>query len=94
MFVFALVYRLVILFRASFPPSADIGLHATVIDLILQNGRIPVWNPYQMGGGPYPIPPGFHVLAATIVLFTGMPLYVAEPAVSVLLSSFVIFPAY
>ena len=94
MFVVAIVYRIVTLFRAPYPPSSDIGLHASIINLILQTGKIPVWNPYQMGGGPYPIPPGYHVFTSIIVLFTGIPLYIAEPLVSLLLSSFVIFPAY
>ncbi len=94
MFVVAVIYRFVIIFRAPYPPSSDIGLHASVINLILQIGRIPIWNPYQMGGGPYPIPPGYHIVTSTLMLFTGMPLYVAEPVVAVFFSSFIIFPAY
>lgn len=83
-----------IVFRNDYPPSSDIGLYGNVINLILQEGRISLVNPYHMGGGLYPIPPGYHILTSLVMLFTGLPVLVAAPLVSSLLSSFIVLPAY
>ena len=47
-----------------------------------------------MGGEPLATPPGYHLFASFIVLFTGMPLLVAQLLIAAFFSSFAIFPTY
>jgi hypothetical protein len=83
-----------VLFHNEYPPSADIGLHNNIIILILDEGKLPLWNPFHMGGEPLTNPPGYHFFASLIVLFTGMPLLVAQTLIAALFSSFAVFPTY
>jgi hypothetical protein len=93
-FLVALLFRVVIIFHNEYPPSTDIGLHSNILNLILDENKLPDWNPYHMGGEPLTTPPGYHLFAAFIVLFTGMPIIVAQMIIAAFFSSFVVFPAY
>jgi hypothetical protein len=69
-------------------------LHGSVINLILDEGKLPLWNPYHMGGEPLATPPGFHFFVSTLILLTGMPLLLAQLITAAFFSSFIVFPAY
>lgn len=90
----AFVFRVAILFRSQYPPSTDIGLHSNVLNLILDSGQVPTWNPYHMGGEPLTNTPGFYLFASFLVLFTGMPQLTAQALIAALFSAFTVFPAY
>jgi hypothetical protein len=62
--------------------------------LILDEGKLPSWNPYHMGGEPLATPPGFHFFTSILILFTGMPLLLAQLITAAFFSSFIVFPAY
>jgi hypothetical protein len=62
--------------------------------LILDEGKLPLWNPYHMGGEPLVTPPGFHFFASALILLTGMPLLLAQLLTSAFFSAFIVFPAY
>jgi len=47
-----------------------------------------------MGGEPLATPPGYHLFASFTVLFTGMPLLVAQLLIAAFFSSFAVFPTY
>jgi hypothetical protein len=93
-FSFAALFRVAIIFHNEYPPSSDIGLHGSIINLILDQGTLPTWNPYHMGGETLATPPGFHFFVATLILLTGMPLILAELATAAFYSSAIVFPAY
>jgi len=93
-FIAAFLFRVGILFHNESPPSSDIGFHSSIINLILDDGKLPLWNPYHMGGEPLATPPGYHLFASFIAFFTGMPLLVAQPLIAALFSSFAVFPMY
>lgn len=67
-FIWAFLFRLLLLTKNKMvPPSADIGLYATYVNLILERGfSFPTWDPYHMAGEPMVRPLGFHYLAALI----------------------------
>jgi len=68
-FIGALLFRLSLLTKNRMPPSADVGLYATYVNLILEGGfSFPTWDPYHMAGEPMVRPLGFHYLAALISL--------------------------
>jgi hypothetical protein len=90
----AFVLRVAILFRSEYPPSTDIGLHSNVLNLILDSGQVPTWNPYHMGGEPLTNTPGFYLFASFLVLLTGMPQLTAQALIAALFSAFTVFPAY
>ena len=92
----AFMFRVAVIFRGGYPPTVtyDIGLHSSIINLILDEGKLPQWNPYHMGGEPLATPPGYHLFASFIVLFTGMPLLVAQTLIAAFFSSFAVFPMY
>jgi hypothetical protein len=69
-------------------------LHGSIINLILDEGKLPLWNPYHMGGEPLATPPGFHFFTSILILFTGMPLLFAQLITAAFFSSFIVFPAY
>jgi hypothetical protein len=83
-------------FWQTYPPGSDIGFHAGVINSISnQGGNVNfLWNPYQMGGEVELEFPGYHIFALTLMTITGMPNYMAQGIVAVLLSSFTILAAY
>jgi hypothetical protein len=93
-FLVAFVFRVAILFRSEYPPSTDIGLHSNILNLILDSGEVPTWNPYHMGGEPLTNTPGFYLFASFLVLFTGMPQLTAQVLLASLFSAFMVFPAY
>jgi hypothetical protein len=62
--------------------------------LILDEEKLPLWNPYHMGGEPLVTPPGFHFFVSILILFTGMPLLFAQLITSAFFSAFIVFPAY
>jgi hypothetical protein len=69
-------------------------LHGSIINLILDEGQLPSWNPYHMGGEPLATPPGFHFFVSILILFTGMQLILAQLVTAAFFSSFIVFPAY
>jgi hypothetical protein len=93
-FGFAFLFRAALLFHNEYPPSSDIGLHGSIINLILDQGELPSWNPYHMGGEPLATPPGFHFFVSTLILLTGMPLLFAQLVIAAFFSAFIVFPAY
>lgn len=93
-FSFAVLFRIAVVFHNKYPPSSDIGLHGSIINLILDQGKLPSWNPYHMGGETLATPPGFHFFVSTLILLTGMPLILAELATAAFFSSVIVFPAY
>ena len=94
-FVFAFVYRLVMLLGQTFPPGSDIGCHASVINSITQGGHTNfLQNFYQMGGELGLAFPGFHIAAAQVILFTGLPSYVAQALVAALFSAFIVLAVF
>ncbi|UCC57618.1 MAG: hypothetical protein JSW14_04350 [Candidatus Bathyarchaeum sp.] len=62
--------------------------------MILDEGKLPLWNPYHMGGEPLATPPGFHFFVSTLILLTGMPLLIAQLVTAAFFSAFIVFPAY
>ncbi len=93
-FSVAFLFRVAVIFHNEYPPSSDIGLHSSIINLILDKGELPLWNPYHMGGEPLATPPGFHFFVSTLIIFTGMPLLFAQLINAAFFSAFIIFPAY
>lgn len=93
-FCFAFLFRAALLFHNEYPPSSDIGLHGSIINLILDGGELPSWNPYHMGGEPLATPPGFHFFVSTLIMLTGMPLLFAQLITAAFFSAFIVFPAY
>jgi hypothetical protein len=47
-----------------------------------------------MGGEPLATPPGFHFFVSTLILFSGMPLILAELITAAFFSAVIVFPAY
>jgi len=93
-FCFAFLFRAAVLFHNEYPPSSDIGFHGSIISLILDQGELPSWNPYHMGGEPLATPPGFHFFISTLILLTGIPLLFAQLITAAFFSAFIVFPAY
>lgn len=93
-FSFGFLCRVAVIFHNEYPPSSDIGLHGSIINLILDQGTLPTWNPYHMGGEPLATPPGFHFFVSTLLLFSGMPLLLAQLITAIFFSSIIVFPAY
>ncbi|KON30014.1 hypothetical protein AC477_05300 [miscellaneous Crenarchaeota group-1 archaeon SG8-32-1] len=94
LFAFSFLFRAAIIFHNPNPPSSDIGLHGSIINLILDQGILPNWNPYHMGGETLATPPGFHFFVTTLILLTGMELIFAELITAAFYSSIIVFPAY
>ncbi len=85
-FVFAFVYRILLLFWSGFPPGADIGLHNSVIYSITGSGPTDfLYNYYHIGGGVSLTFPGYHIFTTSTMLLTGLPEYIAH---AVVVSSF------
>jgi hypothetical protein len=81
-------------FRNPYPPSSDIGFHGSIINLILDQGTLPAWNPYHMGGEQLATPPGFHLFVSILILLTGMTVILAELITAAFFSAVIVFPAY
>jgi hypothetical protein len=90
------MFRVAVIFRSGYPPTGtyDIGLHSSIINAIIDEGGLPLWNPYHMGGEPLTNPPGYELFASLVVLFTGMPLLVAQMIIAAFFNAFAVFPAY
>ncbi|WNZ29882.1 MAG: hypothetical protein IAX21_03205 [Candidatus Bathyarchaeota archaeon] len=93
-FCFSLAFRAAAIFHNEYPPSSDIGFHGSIINLILENGTLPEWNSYHMGGQPLATPVGFHFFVSTLMLFSGMPVILAEIVTAIFFSAIIVFPAY
>jgi len=88
------MFRVAVLLHNEYPPSSDIGLHGSIINLILDEETLPTWNPYHMGGQILPTPPGFHFFVSILILFSGLPLLFAQLLTAAFYSSVIVFPAY
>ena len=93
-FSFAFLFRLAVVLHNKYPPSSDIGLHGSIINLMLDDETLPTWNPYHMGGQLLPTPPGFHFFVSLLILFSGIPILYAEVLTAAFFSAFTVFPAY
>lgn len=93
--IFAFVYRLFLMLVNTFPPGADIGLHNSVIYSITQSGNTGfLYNFYQMGGGLSLTFPGYHIFTSNVMMFTGLPDYLAQVVVVAFFSSFISVSAF
>ena len=93
--VFAGLYRSALVFNDGFPPGADIGLHDSLIQSITQGGNTNfLYNYYHMGGGSSITFPGFDIFVSSVMLFTGLPDYLAQAVVAVLFSSLLVLVSY
>ena len=94
-FVFSFIYRIVLMLWQSFPPGADIGLHASVINSITGSGNTNfLYDFYQMGGGQSLTFPGYHIFASAVILFTGITDYMAQVIIVALFSSLIVLAAF
>ena len=94
-FSFSFAYRLLLLLWSGFPPGADIGLHNSVIYSITGSGNVDfLYNFYHIGGGVSLTFPGYHIFTAGVILFTGLPEYVAHAAVVSLFSALIVVCAF
>jgi hypothetical protein len=94
-FSFAFAYRLLLLLWSGFPPGADIGLHNSVIYSVTGSGNTDfLYNYYHIGGGISLTFPGYHIFTAGVMLFTGLPEYVAHVAVVALFSALIVVCAF
>lgn len=92
---FSFVYRVALMIRETFPPGADIGLHNSIIHSIMHSGPVDfLYNAYHMGGGSSVTFPGYHIFAAYVISFTGLPDYVAQAVVVSLFSTFIVAVAF
>ncbi|MGA2682307.1 MAG: hypothetical protein ABSF44_10980 [Candidatus Bathyarchaeia archaeon] len=94
-FGFSFIYRIVLMFWQSFPPGADIGLHASVINSITGSGNTNfLYDYYQMGGGQSLTFPGYHIFTSAIMLMTGLTDYVAQALIVALFSSLIVLASF
>jgi hypothetical protein len=94
-FGFSFIYRVLLMLRETFPPGADIGLHNSVIYSITQSGNTDFfYNYFHMGGGSSVTFPGYHIFTSFVILFTGLPDYVAHALVVSLFSSLIVLVAF
>jgi len=93
-FAFSFLFRAAVIFHNPYPPSSDIGFHGSIINLMLEKGELPNWNPYHMGGETLATPPGFHFFVTTLILLSGMDLILAELITAAFYSSVIVFLAY
>lgn len=83
---FSFAYRILLMHQTTFPPSADIGLHNSIIYSIISDGKTDFFsNLYQMGGGLSLTFPGYHIFIAFILCMTGLQDFLAH---SLVVSSF------
>lgn len=93
-FIFAILYRSMLVAVDPYPPGPDLGLHNSIMNSILAtNGKFTI-NLYHMGGGASLTHPGFHFFTIAIIKITGIPDYVAQAAVAILFSSIIVLCAY
>jgi hypothetical protein len=88
---FSFIYRVMLMLWANFPPGADIGLHNSVIHSITPSGNVDfLWNNYQMGGGLSLTFPGYHIFVAQVILFSGLPDFLAHTFIVALFSALIV----
>jgi len=95
-FVFAFLYRFLLMTYEIYPSGSDIGLHNSVIySIINQGGNVDyLYNNYHMGGGLSITFPGYHLFVAQTMMLTGMPEYFVHALVTSLFSSVIILVSY
>jgi len=95
-FLFAFLYRFLLMTHGTFPSGPDIGLHNSVIYSITTQGSNVdfLYNYYQMGGGLSLTFPGYHLFVIHIMLLTGLSEYLAHAIVASLFSSILILVSY
>jgi hypothetical protein len=94
-FAFAFIYRVVLMLWETFPPGADIGLHNSVIYSITGSGNANFfYNFYHIGGGTSLTFPGYHIFTSAVILFTGLPEYVAHAVIVSLFSALIVLAAF
>ncbi len=95
-FIFAFLYRFLLMTYEIYPSGADIGLHNSVIySIINQGGNVDfLYNYYQMGGGLSITFPGYHIFVAQIMMLTSMPEYFVHALVPSLFSSVIVLISY
>jgi hypothetical protein len=95
-FVFAFLYRFLLMTYEIYPSGSDIGLHNSVIHSIInQGGNVDfLYNNYQMGGGLSITFPGYHIFVAQIMMLTSMPEYLVHALVASLFSSIIVLASY
>ena len=89
-FVFAFVYRLILLTWQTFPPGSDIGLHESVINTITSGKTNFFENNYHMGGGTSATKPGYHIFVVALIALTGLPHYLSQALVAAMFSAITI----
>jgi hypothetical protein len=93
-FLFVFVYRLLLLLWQTYPPGADIGFHAGLINSIQAGNANLLWNPYQMGGEVSLEFPGYHLFVSVMMVMTGIPNYLAQAVVVAVFSSLTVLSAF
>ncbi|MCL1978384.1 MAG: hypothetical protein FWG55_09860 [Candidatus Bathyarchaeota archaeon] len=95
-FIFAFLYRFLLMTHGTYPPGADIGLHNSVIySIINQGGNVDfLYNYYHMGGGLSITFPGYHIFVTQMMTLTSMPEYLIHALVSSLFSSVIVLASY
>ena len=94
-FTFSFAYRMLLMLWDGFPPGADIGLHNSVINSITGSGNTDfLYNFYHIGGGVSLTFPGYHIFTASVIMLTGLPMYIAQAAVVSLFSSLTVLVAF
>jgi hypothetical protein len=94
-FAFSFIYRMLLMLWSNYPPGADIGLHNSVINSITGSGNANfMHNFYQMGGGISLTFPGYHIVASSIILMTGLPDVMAHIVIVALFSSLIVLSAF
>ncbi|NLE06382.1 MAG: hypothetical protein GX638_16475, partial [Crenarchaeota archaeon] len=92
---FSFIFRILLIFWGSFPPSSDLGLHNSVVYSITQSGNTDfLWNYYNMGEGVSLTFPGYHIFVSYIIILTGLPEYLVHSLVAAFFSSFIILVAF
>lgn len=92
---FSFISRIVLLLLKGYPPGADIGLHNSLIYSITGRGNVDfLYNFYHIGGGVSLTFPGYHIFTACIIMFTGLPEYIAHAAVVSFFSALIVVGAF
>jgi len=83
-------YRFALMTMHGYPPGADIGLHESVINSILEPNTTFSYNYYHMGGGLSATNPGYHIFASFLINMTGAPSYLIQATIASLFSTLTI----
>jgi len=92
-FAFSILYRSLLLYRHVYPPGPDLGLHNSIINSLSFYGDF-AYNHYHMGGGVSLTHPGFHIFTYSLMIFTGIPDFLAQSIVGLLFSSLMVLIAF